>query len=220
MSRRRSPTSTSLRTSGALDGIQISLDPVEGKLKRPYGLGEAMSTAVQCRLTRDLSGELCASSRRALDVETTAERLDAIRETDEPGPRGRLRASDSVVAHDDRREPVRALDRNAGVCRLRVLRDVRDRLRDQVVDRRLDGVRQPVVRNTSELDRDRRALGERADCTLETSLGENGRVNPARELPQLSERVIELVARFRKQRLRGLRVVPQARLDQPELERQ
>src|SRR5206468_9447240 len=43
MSRRRSPTSTSVRTSGALDGIQISLDPVEGKLKRPYGVSEAKS---------------------------------------------------------------------------------------------------------------------------------------------------------------------------------
>jgi hypothetical protein len=44
MSRRRSPTSTSETASGALDGIQISLDPVEGKLKRPYDFGEAVST--------------------------------------------------------------------------------------------------------------------------------------------------------------------------------
>src|SRR5215471_11400168 len=43
MSRRRSPTSTSVLTSGTLEGIQISLDLVEGKLKRPYGVGEAKS---------------------------------------------------------------------------------------------------------------------------------------------------------------------------------
>src|SRR5438477_1497441 len=40
---RRSPTSTSAGTSGALEGIQISLDPVEGKLKPPYGVREVES---------------------------------------------------------------------------------------------------------------------------------------------------------------------------------
>src|SRR3954452_15640449 len=43
MSRKRSPTSTSATASGALDGIQISLDPVEGKLKCRYGVSEAKS---------------------------------------------------------------------------------------------------------------------------------------------------------------------------------
>jgi hypothetical protein len=42
--RSRSPTSTSAETSGALAGIQISLDPVEGKLKQPYGVTEVPST--------------------------------------------------------------------------------------------------------------------------------------------------------------------------------
>jgi hypothetical protein len=35
IARRRSPTSTSVVASGALDGIQPSLDPVEEKLKQP-----------------------------------------------------------------------------------------------------------------------------------------------------------------------------------------
>src|SRR2546423_10734536 len=43
IARRRSPTSTSATASGALDGIQCSLDPVEGKLKRPYGDAKAVS---------------------------------------------------------------------------------------------------------------------------------------------------------------------------------
>jgi hypothetical protein len=43
-SRSRSPTSTSATTSRALDGMQISSDRVEGKLKRLYGLREVAST--------------------------------------------------------------------------------------------------------------------------------------------------------------------------------
>src|SRR5439155_14796396 len=42
--RSRSPTSTSAETSGALDGIQFSLDPVEEKLKQPYDSREVAST--------------------------------------------------------------------------------------------------------------------------------------------------------------------------------
>ena len=61
----------------------------------------------------DLGGELCAVSRRAFDVQPTAERFDAIRETDESRAEDGLRASDSVVAHDHRRKPVRPFDGNA-----------------------------------------------------------------------------------------------------------
>src|SRR5438067_3524371 len=45
--RSRSPTSTSADTSGALEGMELpqtSFDPVEGKLKRPYGLRAGAST--------------------------------------------------------------------------------------------------------------------------------------------------------------------------------
>ena len=157
-------------------------------------------------------------SRRAFDVQPTAERFDAIRETDESRAGGRLGASDSVVAHDHRRKPVRPFDGNACACRLRVLRDVRHRLCDKVVDRRFDGVRQPVLRKPSELDRDRRALGECTYRSLETSIGEDGRVNPAREFPELLERVIELVLRFGEKRLRGVGVRPQSRFDHSEPE--
>jgi hypothetical protein len=137
-------------------------------------------------------------------VQPTAERFNAICETDESRAGDRLRAPDSVVAHDHRRKPVRPFHGNACACRLRVLRDVRDRLGDEVVDRRFDGVRQAVFRKPSELDRDRRALGECADCSLETPIGENGRVNPAREFPELLERVIKLGVRFGEKRLRRI----------------
>ena len=66
--------------------------------------------------------------------------------------------------------------------RLRVLRDVRDRLGDEVVDRGFDGAGQPVVRQARELDRDWRAPGNRSDRSLEASIRQNGRVNPARQL--------------------------------------
>src|SRR4029079_4086951 len=92
----------------------------------------------------DLGRELCALPPRTFDAQPTAERFDAIRETDESRAGNRLRAADSVVAHDPTRKCVRPVDCDAFVCRLRVLRDVRDRLGDEVVDRRFDGVRQPV----------------------------------------------------------------------------
>ena len=43
-------------------------------------------------------------------------------------------------------------------------------------------------------------------------------MNPAREFPELLERVIELAVRLGKKRVRGFGVLPQARLDHPELE--
>ena len=45
-----SPTSTSAETSGALDGIQFSSDPVEEKLKQPYDSREVASTPQQLAL--------------------------------------------------------------------------------------------------------------------------------------------------------------------------
>src|SRR5262249_13649643 len=66
MSRRRSPTSTSARTSGALEGIQLSLDAVEGKLKRPYGACEAVSTGAKKRGRPSTSTERKGQSGHAI----------------------------------------------------------------------------------------------------------------------------------------------------------
>src|SRR5262249_56453502 len=55
---------------------------------------------------------------------------------------------------------------------------------------------------------------------LEPWIGENGRVNPAGELPELFERLIELAVCGGEERPDGFGVRAQARLDQPKLERQ
>src|SRR5207249_8779118 len=86
----------------------------------------------------DLGRELRAAAGWAVDPQPAAERLDPIGEAGEPRAGHGLGAADPVVGHDDRRYPVRTVDRDGRPRRTRVLRDVRDRLRDEVVDRRLD----------------------------------------------------------------------------------
>ena len=76
-----------------------------------------------------------------------------------------------------------------------VLRDVRERLRDDVERGRLDRLGQPLRRHGVELDRERRARGERLERRREPAVGEHGRVDPAGELAQLLEREGELGAR-------------------------
>ena len=77
--------------------------------------------------------------------------------------------------------------------RVRVLADVRDRLGDDVVGRRLDRRREPLLGQLGDLDRDRRPRQQRVERRAEAALGEDGRVDAARELAQLREPVGEIV---------------------------
>ena len=56
---------------------------------------------------------------------------------------------------------------------------VRERFRDDVIRRDLDRLRQAVVDDVAELDRNRRTAGERPQGRGETSLGEDGRMDSA-----------------------------------------
>src|ERR671935_1691153 len=103
IARRRSPTSTSAATSGALDGIQSSSDPVEGKLKRPYGVAEVLSMR---------SGEESPEARVLAGLADGDERvaaLDRVR---------RLGAGDGFgLAHDrDHGDPGRGAEGGLGEC--------------------------------------------------------------------------------------------------------
>ena len=71
--RSRSPTSTSAATSSALDGIWLlPSDPVEGKLKQPYGVAEGGSMRPSCR-----RGWVAGSGDQSLIRNGTETMLDA-----------------------------------------------------------------------------------------------------------------------------------------------
>ena len=89
---------------------------------------------------------------------------------------------------------------------LRVLADVRERLGDDEVRRALDGRRRPSV----EVDRDahvqRRPARERRDRRLEPAVGEHRRVDAARQVAQLLERLARAAAGVGEQLARRLGV--------------
>ena len=75
-----------------------------------------------------------------------------------------------------------------------VLGDVGQRLADDVVGGGLDRAGEAVLELDVELDRQRRAVGDRADGGLEAALGQHRGVDAAGELAQLLQRVGELLA--------------------------
>ena len=110
-----------------------------------------------------------------------------------PRARGRVGSPDAVVANVDAKRAFacghRDLhDRGAGV-----LGRVRERLRDDVVGRHLDRLRQAAVGATSSSTRNRRAARERLQRRLEPALGEDRRMDPERDLAEVVERVREPV---------------------------
>src|SRR5689334_12939482 len=76
-----------------------------------------------------------AATPRADELESPAQRLDPVRQAGETGPILGVGASDAVVLDGNRDMAValRSFDDDDGSCRLRVFRDVRDRLGDEVV---------------------------------------------------------------------------------------
>ena len=101
----------------------------------------------------------------------------------------------------------------------RVLRDVRQRLRDDVVGGGLDVRDEPLV-GCDQLDGHRRACRERLERGPEAAVRENGRVDSSRELAKLLERLSELCLRAGEQLERGFAVALQPRLEQAERDRE
>ena len=134
----------------------------------------------------------------AAGAQAAVERFDAIREPAEAGAARCVGAADAVVDDLDARVPVLPLDAHRHRRRLRVLRDVRQRLGDDEVRRRLDGWGQALLRHGGEVYRKRSPLGERLHRRAESAVGEDRRVDPARELAQLLERLRQLLVRPRE----------------------
>ena len=113
-----------------------------------------------------------------------------------PEPSSRAAPPTAVVAdgHDQLAGLRRDGDRRAS--RLRVLVDVGQALRDDEVGSRLDLVGQALLRRGDHLDRHGRAAGEVLERRGQAAVGEDRRVDAAREVAQLLQRQAGLVARL------------------------
>ena len=119
------------------------------------------------------------------DLDGAAEGLDAVAETDESRPLSGVGSPDPVIADREQDDPFLSRDLDVHDRRFRVLGGVRQRLRDEVVGGHLDALRQPTSDAHLQLDRDRRPAGERLQRGIEATLGEDSRMDAARNLAEL-----------------------------------
>ena len=176
------------------------------------GRAPLQAQGISARIRVPDPGELCTSRRPS-----SASRRSA--SPRRPDAAGGIGAADPVVGDDHRRLPVGAADADDRVRGLRVLGDVRHRLRDDVVRGRLDRPGEALVRHLGDLDGHRRAGGQRLDRRAQAAVGQDGGMDPAGQLAQLVEALGELVLRLREQLAGGGRVLAQRRLDQAQVER-
>src|SRR5881396_706132 len=141
------------------------------------GRGNAASLCLVVRLPALRVGSTEAGSWREASCRTPRSRARAGR----PGPRLDL----PVLL--GQRDP-----RSGGV---RVLRDVDERLADDVVDGRLDRLRQPAFRHRAQLYGNGRARSHALEGRSEPTLRQHRRMDPAGQLAQLVEGELELLLR-------------------------
>ena len=119
---------------------------------------------------------------RASEHDAAAKGLDAVAQPDEPGTARRIGAADAVVAHGDAQVPRGSRDVDAHNRRLRVLCRVRQHLGDNLVGGHLDAIREATVGANVESDRDRRAMRDGLQGRCEPALGQDRRMDSARDL--------------------------------------
>ncbi len=130
-----------------------------------------------------------ASVGRALDGDPAAESLYAILEADEARPAREVGAADAVVLDGDAKDAVHGLDLDGDGQGARMLRRVRQRLRDDVVRADLDLLGQPPLRTDVQRDWDSGAACQRLQRRTEPAPCQNRRVDPARHLAHLVKHV-------------------------------
>ena len=133
--------------------------------------------------------------RRAVDLERPVEHRDPVDEPAEARAIRRVGAADAVVRHEHVERAVRLRDLDPRRRRLRVLRDVRERLRDDVVRGRLGLRREALVRRATSSTGIGARDAERLERGAESAVGEDGGMDPAGELAQFRERLRQLLAR-------------------------
>ena len=117
----------------------------------------------------------------AVDREDAVERREAVGEAAQARAGRCVRTADAVVL-DIHEQPVADRgDAHGRLRRLRILGDIRECLGDDVVRRRLHGLR-VAVRRQRQLHGQRRAIGENANRGGEPALRQRHGVDPASEL--------------------------------------
>jgi hypothetical protein len=104
---------------------------------------------------------------------------------DEPRAESRVGTSAAVVADRELEQAVTCFDSYLRRGSVGVLRDVRERFRDDVIGSHLYRRRQPRLGAQVELDGDRRSPGERLEGGPEPALCQDRRMNAARDLHQV-----------------------------------
>ena len=165
----------------------------------------ARPRAARSRSDRRLGGDRRAQDRwpapRADDRQLSVESFDAIGEAAQTGAHAGFRPAYSIVLDLRDYEAVISENSNARHLRPRVLRNVRQALRHDVVDRRLDLRAQPLLRRPLDFDGHRRPDCKGFEGIREATISENGRMDAASELPELAQRFCEL--RLDRLQLRG-----------------
>ena len=161
--------------------------------------GRAGSPAGARSLCRDLDDDPSARSRRAVDAEPPAERLDAISETAQSRPASRVGAAHAVVDDLDDEPACVPVQLDPHERRARVFRGIGERLGAYEVHGGLDGGGEAPGVHTH-LDRDRRAAGELRERRGQSAGGQRRGVDPARQLAQLRAGRVELGLHVAQQR--------------------
>src|SRR5437762_9914060 len=112
------------------------------------------SVSRSASVERNHRADLRPPTREALDLEPAVEGLDPVGEPAQARAAERIGTADAVVGDLDDGVAVGRVDPNACGRRLRVLGNVRQRLRDDIEGGGLDRSRQPSLRERLELDRD------------------------------------------------------------------
>ena len=147
-----------------------------------------------------------AGALRAGDLEGAVERADAVAEATQACALAGLRAADAVVADVDHGVAVLAPDLDAGVRRVRVLGDVRQRLGDDEVGRRLHRAGQALGERAVEFDGHRGAAGQRFERRVQSALGEHRGMDARGQIAQLLHRLLRVGERAVDELLGAVRV--------------
>jgi hypothetical protein len=148
-------------------------------------------TAERLRAERDLGPEVRSPSCRAVDAESTSERLDTVGQTPEARSASRVGAAATIVLDRDPGPTVTRRHGHRDPGRAGVLRDVRERLRADEVRDRLN-VRRELWHGGQHLHGHRSLLGERRKRVGKPRLGENSRMQAVREPLELLQCAFEV----------------------------
>src|SRR5580704_7540201 len=176
--------------------ITASSCQVKARRAAPYHFG--LVAGARIRLSgvghyRKLARHRRAVAQRAVHGEGAAERLDTVLQPDQPGAPERVGATGTVVTHIHPERAARGGHLHRDNRRPRVPGHVGERLRDDVIRRHLDGLREPPYRGNVKLDRDRGPAGERPQRRAKPALGQDRRVDAAGNLTQILHHLVQLI---------------------------